>query len=143
MKKINHGNRRLTVREVAEEVRISNGSCHTILTEDLGMHRVSAKFVPRLLTDDRKLQRFSTCKNFLQRENDENLLKNVITGDETWVYGYGAETKQQFSHWMSPASPRSKKAQQVRSRVKAMLLVFFFDHQGIVRYEFAPKASGN
>jgi transposase len=40
VKNIIHGNRRLTVREVAEEVGISTGSCHTILTEDLRMHRV-------------------------------------------------------------------------------------------------------
>jgi predicted nucleotidyltransferase len=88
------------------------------------MHRVSAKFVPRLLNDDGKLQRFSICKNLLQRANDESLLKNVITGDETRVYGYDVETKQQSSHWKSLASPRPKKAQQVRSRVKAMLPVF-------------------
>jgi hypothetical protein len=44
----------LTVREVAEEVGIFTGSCHTVLTEDLGMYWVSAKFIPRLLTDDLK-----------------------------------------------------------------------------------------
>jgi hypothetical protein len=66
---------------------------------DLRMHRVSAKFVPRLLTDD-----------LLQRANDdENLFKNVITGDETCVYNYDVETKQS-SHWKSPASPCPKKA---------------------------------
>ena len=27
----------------------------------------------------------------------ENFLKNVITGDETWVYGYDVETKVQSS----------------------------------------------
>jgi hypothetical protein len=43
-----HGNRRMTVREVAEEVEISIGSCHTVLTEDLGMRRVSSKCVPTL-----------------------------------------------------------------------------------------------
>jgi hypothetical protein len=43
-----------TVQEVAEEIGISIGSCHTVLTEDLGMLWVSAKFVPRLLTDDIK-----------------------------------------------------------------------------------------
>jgi len=46
------GNRRLTVREVADEVGISVGSCHQIFTGKLQMRRVSAKFVPRLLTDD-------------------------------------------------------------------------------------------
>jgi hypothetical protein len=45
---------------------ISIGLCHTNLMEGLGMHRVSAEFMPRRLTDD------------LQRANDdENLLKNV------------------------------------------------------------------
>jgi ribosomal protein S25 len=44
-------NRLLTVRKVADEVGISIGSCHQILTEKLQMRRVSAKFVARLLTD--------------------------------------------------------------------------------------------
>jgi hypothetical protein len=46
---------------------------------------ISAKFGPRLLTDVQKLSRL--C--ILQRENyDRNLLKNIITGDKTWVYDY-------------------------------------------------------
>ena len=44
-------NRRLTVREVAEEVEICKRSCHLILTDKLKMRRVAAKFVPRLLKD--------------------------------------------------------------------------------------------
>jgi hypothetical protein len=55
VKNIIHGNQ-LTVREIAREVGISIGSRHTILIEDLGIHEVSEKFVPRLLTDDQKLQ---------------------------------------------------------------------------------------
>jgi hypothetical protein len=51
------GNRRLTVREVADEAGISVGSCHQIFTEKLTMCRVSAKFLPRLLTDDQKENR--------------------------------------------------------------------------------------
>jgi hypothetical protein len=43
------------------------GSCHTILTKDLGMHQVSTKFVPRILTDDQKLQQFFMCENLHQR----------------------------------------------------------------------------
>ena len=40
--------RRVTVRELAEEVGISTGSVHFILTDDLAMWRVCAKFVPKL-----------------------------------------------------------------------------------------------
>jgi len=43
-------NRRLTVREVAEEVGICKSSCHLILTDKRKMPRVFAKFVLRLPT---------------------------------------------------------------------------------------------
>jgi len=39
-------NRRLTVREIAEDVGISFGSCQAIPTEKLNMQRVAAKFMP-------------------------------------------------------------------------------------------------
>jgi hypothetical protein len=54
--------------------------------EDLGMNQVSTKFVPRLLTDEQKLQRLSSCENLLQKVyDDENFLKNIITNDRLWV----------------------------------------------------------
>jgi hypothetical protein len=45
------GNRRLTVRDVADEVGISIVSCHQMFTEKRQIRCVSAKLVPRLLTD--------------------------------------------------------------------------------------------
>jgi len=42
------GNRRLSVREVVDEMGISTGSCHQIVNEKLQMRRVSSKFVPRI-----------------------------------------------------------------------------------------------
>ena len=79
-----HGNRRLSVRDVADEVGINIGSCHQIFTERLQMRRVSAKFMPRLLTDDLK----ENCVEISQEQlanavGNENFLKNIITGDET------------------------------------------------------------
>jgi len=52
VRKIFRNNRRLTVRKVVDDCGISVGSCDAILTDDLHMKRVCAKFVPRLLTDD-------------------------------------------------------------------------------------------
>jgi hypothetical protein len=46
--------RRLTVREIAEEVGISLGSAYSILTEDLHMCRVMEKFVPKLLSQEQQ-----------------------------------------------------------------------------------------
>jgi len=88
-------NRHLTVREVADEVDISIGSYHQIFNETLKMCHVSAKFVPRLLTDDQKENHVEICQELPANANgNENFLKN-ITGDEKWVYGYDVETKMQ------------------------------------------------
>ena len=38
-------NRHLTVREVAEDVGIGKSSCHLVLTYELKMRHVAAKFV--------------------------------------------------------------------------------------------------
>ncbi|KAG5333234.1 SETMR methyltransferase, partial [Acromyrmex charruanus] len=62
VKKIVLANRRITVREVAEDLNISIGSCHSIFTNDLGMRRVAAKFVPKLLNFDQKQHRIEHAK---------------------------------------------------------------------------------
>jgi len=133
-----HGNCRLTVREVVDEVGISIGSCHQIFTEKLQMRRVSAKFVPRLLTDNQKENCVEISQELLANANgNENFLKNIITGDET-VYGYDVETKMQSSQWMGKGSPRPKKARMSWSKIKVMLAVFF-DWKGNVHHEFVPR----
>jgi len=119
-------NRRLTVREIADECGISVGSCDAILNEDLHMKRVRAKFALRLLTDDQCEQRQTIARDLFERPcEDMQFLKNIVTGDESWVYGYDPETKQLSSQWKGPTSPRLKKGCQVRSKTKVMLLAFF------------------
>lgn len=138
VKKIILENRRITIREVAEDVGISIGSCHAIFSNVLGMKRVAAKFVPKLLNFEQKQRRISIAQECLNVVNDDpGLLKRVITGDETWVYGYDVETKAQSSQWKRPDEPRPKKARQVRSNVKVLLTVFF-DYNGVVHHEFLP-----
>ena len=91
-------NRRITIREVAEDVGISVGSCHDILSDVLGMRRVSAKFISKLLNFDQKNRRMTITQEMLNEVNeDPDFLKRVITGDKPWVYGYDVETKAQSS----------------------------------------------
>jgi len=53
-----------------------------------------------MLTEEKMEHHIEVClelKN--QISNDPSLIKSIITGDETWVYGYDPETKVQFSQW--------------------------------------------
>ena len=111
--------RRVTIREIAEEVGISTFSAHSIVVEDLAMKRVAAKFVPKLLTAEQKQLRVDVSQDMLDSTNRcPDFMNTIITGDESWVYGYDPETKFQSSQWKHSSSPRPKKARQVRSNVK-------------------------
>jgi hypothetical protein len=73
-----HSNRCLTVWKIAEECSISIGSCHDILTTELEMHWVVSKFVPRLLTQDRRDSCVAICQELLDHASeDENFLKRI------------------------------------------------------------------
>jgi hypothetical protein len=133
------GNRPLTIREIADELNLSFGTCQAILMQDLAMRSVSVKLVPRLLTQDQTEHRATACRELLKRsENDATFLPSIVTGDESCVYGYDPETKQMSSQWKTPSSVRPKKARQVRSNVKTMLIAFF-DAEGLVHHEFLPQ----
>ena len=70
--------------------------------------------------------------------DDPNLLKKVVTGDESRVHDYDFETKAQSAHWKRQEEPRPKKAHQVWSNVKILLTVFS-DYNDVVYHEFLKQ----
>ena len=70
--------------------------------------------------------------------DDPDLLKKIVTGDESWIYGHDIKTKVQSHSWKRPEEPRPKKARQVLSNVKVLLTVFF-DCNGVVHHKFLPQ----
>lgn len=130
--------RRLTIHDLCVIVGLSYGTVQRILSDILNMRRIAAKFVPRLLNEEQKEHRVDVCFQLKeQARKDPDFISKVVTGDESWFYGYDPETKQQSSQWKSPNSPRPKKARQVRSHVKSMMIIFF-DIEGVVHKEFLP-----
>ena len=53
------------------------------------------------------------------------------------MFDYDPETKWQSEEWHTKSSPHPKKARMSRSRVKNMIIVFFYS-RGIVHKEFVP-----
>ena len=130
---------RLMVRMIAEELSINKDTVWSIITENLEMHKVCAKMVPELLSEDQKQQRVTVCQDIIERlEDDPDLRRRVITGNESWIFEYDPETKRQSRQLKSLASPRPKKARMSKSKIKVMLIAFF-DIKGIVHFEFLPQ----
>ena len=54
---------RYTIDKLLEVTGVSWSSVQRIVTQDLGMRRVAAKFVPRLLTQDQQNSRLTVCQD--------------------------------------------------------------------------------
>lgn len=129
--------RRRTTSEIASEVGISYGSTYSIVTEELGYRKVCARWVPRLLTADQKLQRLQVCGRLLARfqKQGDQFLTHIITCDETWVHHYTPESKQASMEWRKQGEPGPVKA---KSRLSAgkVLATIFFDQRGLLHFDF-------
>jgi response regulator of citrate/malate metabolism len=62
-----HQDGRWTIHDIAEEVGICYGTCQRVLTKELGMHHVTAKFVPTILTANQKQQCVALTQQFLAK----------------------------------------------------------------------------
>ena len=77
-------NRQIAIREVVEDVGKLVGSCLAIFSDVLAMKHVVAKFVAKLVNFDQNNHRLNITQELLNDFDDPDLLKRVITGNETW-----------------------------------------------------------
>ena len=85
VKQMVRSDRRLTIRMIADNLDLNRELVRNILLHDLGMRKVCAKLVPKILSEDQKQRRVDFCKDMLEKiRDDPNILYQVITGDETW-----------------------------------------------------------
>jgi len=106
-------NKQLNIWEISEDMNIYYGSVQNILTGDLNMRRVSAKFVPRFFTVKQKQQRLSISLEW------RDLGASVSS-----FLGNDPETSVQSSQWKSPSSPCARKVRQSRPNIKVIVIVF-------------------
>ena len=131
--------RRLSVRMIADELGMNSKRVWRIITEDLGMRKICAKMVSRLLNEGQKERRVQACQDILKLlETEPNLLKRVVTDNESWIFEYDPLTKRQSLEWKSALSPRFKKARVFKSKTQVMLIAFF-DVHGIVHFILATR----
>ena len=100
-------NRKLTIRELAEDLNIACGSIQDIVVNGLGLRRVAAKLVPKELNFMQKRDRVVIAKDMISKaESDSTFIKRIITGDETWIYEYDTQSRHQASEWKTSNEPR-------------------------------------
>ena len=134
-----YSDRRHTLRSLASELDVSTSTVHDILKTELGMSKVCARWVPRLLKDHERETRIRCSEEFVrwyEREGEE-FLSRIITTDETWLWHFDPETKAQSCIWKTPATPPPKKARLQKSGGKHMFM-FFMDRKGMILQHQVP-----
>ena len=136
-----YSDRRIQVEEIAQVLGISHGSVSTILHDRLGMRKLTARWVPKSLSDEQMAIRASVCSSLLKRfrSKDEFLLR-LVTVEETWVHYYEPENKAESRQWVGTGSPRPKKFKTQPSAGKVMATVFW-DAKGVIILDCLPKRS--
>ena len=136
-----YSDRRINVKEIANALHISYGSVSTTLHDRLGMHKLTARWVPKSLSDEQMATRASIYSVLLKRfrSKEDDFLSCLVTVDETWVHYYEPENKAQ-SPECRPGSPRPKKFKTQPSAGKVMATVFW-DAQGVIMLDFLAKKS--
>jgi histone-lysine N-methyltransferase SETMAR len=79
--------RRESGEHAADKFAISYGTAQGIMTDKLGMRRVLARWVPRLLTSEQMGLRVKMCQlyDWRYREEGDYFPNRLITCDETWI----------------------------------------------------------
>lgn len=68
--------------------------------------------IPKNFTQEQKDQRkYISADNMERLIEEQDLLINIITCDEIWIFPYDPKTKSQLMHWKIPISSKMKKGQ--------------------------------
>ena len=102
------------------------------------MHHVGAKYVPRLLSEDRKQDPDISKEHVDRTYAYEYFLKNIVTGWDFDLQLLCRIKSPVVAVGLRKATP-TPKALQIRSNAKAVLPVFI-DWEGVIHHEFVLRS---
>ena len=125
--------RRITISEIHNRTDCSMGTIHYIIHTELNMRRLCARWIPKMLTDEQKMERVRCCEQFLRQfhTEGERFLRRIVTVDETWISLYEPETKSQSTMWKTRGSQSPKKF-KIGTSAKKQMFIVFFDVDGVI-----------
>lgn len=129
---------RTTIRELADRLHTPRSTVHQCLVS-MDLVKLSARWVPKLLTAELKLQRQQTCQGNLELVRNKGgwdfIRQHIVTTDETWIPHFDPETKQDSKVWVTRGSTAPVKARR-ETHSKKVMLTLFFDCQGPLIVDF-------
>lgn len=132
--------RRLKIREIAARLGLSKSTVHRAIHEHLHMKKVSARWVPKLLSAVQRQERVRCASEFLDLcgENSKTVIERLVTGDETMILYYDPQSKRESMEWRYKGENPPRKA-KVQQSTKKLMCTIFWDFQGILMVDFKER----
>ena len=88
---------RLSIQTISAQFDVRVGTVHTVIREELKIWKICAKFVLRVLREDKKERHCHDSREMVELINsDPAVLDALVTCDESWINCYDPDTKRQF-----------------------------------------------
>ncbi len=112
-----------------------------LLSEDLCLSRLSARWVPSLLTGGHQQQLLEFARNFIKRHFQGRAFHlNIVTCDESWVNYETPGMKIQGKQCLPKGSKLPMKAKtKTAASGKKTMLIRFFESDDLVYQHFGPQ----
>lgn len=96
----------ITVDELQAQTDLSHGTIQRIISDHLNLRKITARYVPKQLTDSQRAKRVQICKeNLAKFESGACRLCDVVTGDESWFKHKQIGRKASNAAWVARRDP--------------------------------------
>ena len=126
----------MTLDATATKLGIGHNAVQEMIGS-FGYRKIYARWVPRLLTENHKVQQKAIISEMFRSYRDEgdDFFLSIVTGDERLFHHFDPETKRQIMERRHLDSRTKKKSKTVPSAKKIMGTVFW-DAEGCILIEF-------
>lgn len=140
LEQIVRADRRITKKQLAEELHVSFGTVVNMLAE-LGIRKLCSRFVPYFLSGEMCERRLQCCQQNLELHQSlgDALVSNIITEDETPLSLYLPEDKRTSAEFKFPGEPASRKLRSGTTHRRSLMLTVFWNCRGIVHMDFIGR----
>ena len=115
-----------TYDEIIAETSLSRGTIEQIIHNYLKMRKVTSRWIPHQLNDEQKQERVRLCRESLAKfRNGSWRLRDIITGDETWIYHRQIHHKSTNKTWIGEGESPRTIVRRSRFEPKNLFSIFF------------------
>jgi histone-lysine N-methyltransferase SETMAR len=116
----------ITIEGIQEQTDLSYGTVQRIISDHLKLRKITARYIPKDLTDLQQAERIRICKENLAKFHQGTWrLCDVITGDESWFRHKQIARKISNKAWVGTGDPPPTVVRGSRFAPRTLLSIFF------------------